>query len=126
MTETVAVIAMGEMGSGVARRLHERGATVLTSLAGRSAASAARAEKAGAVAVAADDELAARADFILSIVPPGEAVALAQRLAPAISKAGRKTVYVDCNAVSPQTAGAIGEVLKETGCVYVDAGIIGP
>jgi len=126
MAETVAVIAMGEMGSGAARRLHERGATVLTSLAGRSAASAARAQKAGAIAVATDDELVARADFILSIVPPGDAVALAQRLAPAIKKAGRKIVYVDCNAISPQTAEKIGEVLQDTGCVYVDAGIVGP
>ena len=57
MAETIAVIAMGEMGSGVARRLHERGATVITSLAGRSAASAARAEKAGAIPVSTDDEL---------------------------------------------------------------------
>jgi 3-hydroxyisobutyrate dehydrogenase-like beta-hydroxyacid dehydrogenase len=70
--------------------------------------------------------LVAQADFILSIVPPGEAVALAQRLSPAIKKAARKTVYVDCNAVSPQTAEKIGDVLKETGCIYVDAGIIGP
>src|SRR6476661_5182719 len=79
MGETIAVIAMGEMGSGVARRLHERGATVITSLAGRSAASGARAQKAGAIPVATDDELAAQADFILSIVPPGDAVALAER-----------------------------------------------
>jgi 3-hydroxyisobutyrate dehydrogenase-like beta-hydroxyacid dehydrogenase len=126
MGETVAVIAMGEMGSGVARRLHERGATVLTSLAGRSAASAARAQKAGAVPVATDDELVAQADFILSIVPPGDAVALAERLAPAIKKVGRKTIYVDCNAVSPQTAETIGTVLDGTGAIYVDAGIIGP
>ena len=47
MAETIGVIAMGEMGSAVARRLHERGATVITQLAGRSAASAARAERAG-------------------------------------------------------------------------------
>ena len=126
MTDTVAVIAMGEMGSGVARRLHERGATVITSLAGRSAASAARAEKAGAIPVATDDALVAQASHILSIVPPGDAVALAERLAPAIQRAARKPVYVDCNAVSPQTAERIGEVLKDTGCVYVDAGIIGP
>jgi 3-hydroxyisobutyrate dehydrogenase-like beta-hydroxyacid dehydrogenase len=126
MGETIAVIAMGEMGSGVARRLHERGATVITSLAGRSAASAARAQKAGAIPVATDDELAAQADFILSIVPPGDAVALAERLAPSIRKAGRNIVYVDCNAVSPQTAEKIGAVLAGTGCTYVDAGIIGP
>ena len=126
MSETVGVIAMGEMGSAVARRLHERGAAVITQLAGRSAASAARAERAGAVAVSTDDEFARQADYILSIVPPGDAVALAERLAPAIKRAGRKIIYVDCNAVSPQTAERIGDALKDTGCIYVDAGIIGP
>ena len=126
MSETVGVIAMGEMGSAVARRLHERGATVITQLAGRSAASAARAERAGAVAVSTDDEFARQSDFILSIVPPGDAVALAERLAPAIKRAGRKIIYVDCNAVSPQTAERIGGALKDAGCIYVDAGIIGP
>ena len=123
---TIGVIAMGEMGSATARRLRERGATVVTSLAGRSAASAARAEKAGAIPVATDDEFVAQADFILSIVPPGDAVALAERLAPAIKRVGRKTVYLDCNAVSPQTAERIGAVLDGSGCIYVDAGIIGP
>jgi putative dehydrogenase len=126
MAEKIAVIAMGEMGSGVARRLHERGATVMTSLTGRSAASAARAERAGAIPVSTDDELVGQADFILSIVPPGDAVVLAERLAPAILRAARKPVYVDCNAVSPQTAERIGAALKGTGCNYVDAGIIGP
>jgi 3-hydroxyisobutyrate dehydrogenase-like beta-hydroxyacid dehydrogenase len=126
MSEAIGVIAMGEMGSAVARRLRERGATVMTSLAGRSAASAARAEKAGAIPVSTDDELVAQAGFILSIVPPGDAVALAQRLAPALLRAQRKPVYVDCNAVSPGTAERIGMALKDTGCRYVDAGIIGP
>jgi len=126
MSETVGVIAMGEMGSAVARRLHEHGATVVTQLAGRSAASAARAERAGAVPVATDEEFAAQSDTILSIVPPGDAVALAERLTPAIKRAGRKIVYVDCNAVSPQTAERIGAALEDTGCIYVDAGIIGP
>src|SRR5438552_3640044 len=126
MAETIGIIAMGEMGSGVARRLHERGATVITQLSGRSAASAARAERAGAIPVSTDDEFVAQSDFMLSIVPPGDAVALAERLAPAIKRAGRKVVYVDCNAVSPQTAERIGEALQDTGCIYVDAGIIGP
>jgi L-threonate 2-dehydrogenase len=62
----------------------------------------------------------------LSIVPPGEAVALAQRLAPALTRASRKPIYVDCNAISPATALEIGTVLEPTGCPYVDGGIIGP
>src|SRR6188474_663167 len=115
---TIGVIAMGEMGSATARRLRERGAAVITSLAGRSAASAARAEKAGAIPVSTDDEFVAQSDFILSIVPPGDAVALAERLAPALKQSKHKPVYVDCNAVSPQTAERIGKVLNDTGCVY--------
>src|SRR6185295_20106442 len=115
MADTIGVIAMGEMGSATARRLHERGATVITQLTGRSAASAARAERAGAIPVATDDEFVRQSDFMLSIVPPGDAVALAERLAPAIRRANRNIVYVDCNAVSPQTAERIGDALKGTG-----------
>src|SRR6266568_5387306 len=77
MSTTIAIIAPGAMGSAVARRLGEHGARVLTSLIGRSEATAQRAAAAGMVA--ASDADIAGADIILSIVPPGEAVALAQR-----------------------------------------------
>jgi L-threonate 2-dehydrogenase len=126
MACTVAIVAPGEMGAAVAARLGERGVKVITSLAGRSAASAVRAERAGMVAAADDDALISGADFLLSIVPPGEAVALAQRLAPALMRASKKPVYVDCNAISPATALEIGQVLAPASCPYVDGGIIGP
>ncbi|MCK9907927.1 DUF1932 domain-containing protein [Microbacteriaceae bacterium K1510] len=124
MSLTVAIIAPGAMGAGVGQRLAENKVTVLTSLAGRSEASAARAQKAGMVGVG--DAQLAEADFLLSIVPPGEAVALARRLAPVLRASNRKTVYVDCNAVSPPTAQEIADVIATTGCLFVDAGIIGP
>jgi 3-hydroxyisobutyrate dehydrogenase-like beta-hydroxyacid dehydrogenase len=111
------------MGSAVGARLTEKGARVLTSLDGRSAASIERAKKAGMIA-ASDPEIAA-ADVVLSIVPPGEALALAQRLAPALSAANKKPVYADCNAVNPETVKRIATVIAETGCPFVDAGIIG-
>jgi putative dehydrogenase len=126
MASTVAIVAPGEMGAAVAARLGERGVKVITSLAGRSAASAARAERARMAPAADDDALIDGADFFLSICPPGEAVALAQRFAPALTRARKKPVYVDCNAVSPATALEIGAVLEPTGCPYVDGGIIGP
>jgi putative dehydrogenase len=125
MAYVVAIVAPGEMGSAVAARLSERGVSVTTSLAGRSPASAARAQRAHMVPIADDDALV-EADFFLSICPPGEAIALAQRLKPALTRAGKKPIYVDCNAVSPETAIAIGAVLESTGCPYVDGGIIGP
>ena len=126
MAFTVAIVAPGEMGAAVAARLGERGVNVTTSLAGRSAASIARAERARMLPAADDDALIDGADFFLSIVPPGEAVALAQRVAPALTRARKKPVYVDCNAISPATAVEIGAVLEPAGCPYVDAGIIGP
>ena len=123
MKPIVAIIAQGAMGAGVAKRLHENGIRVLTSLEGRSAASAQRAKDAGMVSASWPD--IAGADIILSIVPPGQALALAQRLAPLLTAANKKPVYGDCNAVSPETAKKIGQVIDKTGCVFIDAGIIG-
>jgi len=96
---------------------------VLTSLDGRSAETIARAKDAGMTA-AGDEEIAA-ADFVLSILPPGDAVALAQRFAPALTASNAKPFYVDCNAVSPNTTERVAAVLAPTGAPFVDAGIIG-
>lgn len=120
---TVAVIAQGAMGAGVGKRLHQNGVRVLTSLQGRSEASAARARDSGMID-AGDAEIAA-ADVILSVVPPDEAMPLAQRLAPALKAAGRKPVYADCNAVSPDSVTKIAQAIAATGAPFVDAGIIG-
>ena len=62
------------MGAGVGRRLTENKVTVLTSLAGRSG-QATRAREAGMQPV--EERALTEADFLLSIVPPGEALALA-------------------------------------------------
>jgi 3-hydroxyisobutyrate dehydrogenase-like beta-hydroxyacid dehydrogenase len=124
MSPVVAIIAPGAMGSAVGKRLTEHGVEVRTSLAGRSAASAARAREVGLVP-AADEEIAA-ADFVLSIVPPGQALALVERLAPVLAASNRKPVYVDCNAVNPQTMEKIARAVAATGTPLVDAGIIGP
>jgi len=121
----IGVIAQGTMGSGVGRRLRESGAEVRTLLSGRSPASAERARAAGMVAAAGERALLEGADFFLSILPPGEAEPLARRLAPTLAALGAKPIYIDCNAVSPQTAIRIGEVIAPTGAHFVDAGIIG-
>jgi L-threonate 2-dehydrogenase len=121
----VAIIAQGMMGAGVGRRLHENGAEVRTLLSGRSAKSAERARAAGMQPAADQQALLAGADFFLSILPPGEAEALARQLAPTLKALDRKPVYVDCNAVSPQTAIHIAEAVAPSGADFVDAGIIG-
>lgn len=123
MSLTVAIIAQGAMGAGIARRLTQNGVAVVTSLAGRSQASANRAAAAGMQPT--DAQGVAGADIILSVLPPSEAMALAESLAPYLAKAARKPLYADCNAISPELARRIGEVIAATGCGFVDGGIIG-
>jgi putative dehydrogenase len=123
MTQVVAVIAPGMMGAAVGKRLVDNGVKVLTSLKGRSAETAGRAKTAG-MSVANDEEIAA-SDFILSILPPGDAVALAERFQPALKASNAKPVYVDCNAINPKTVDRVAAVIAPTDCPFVDSGIIG-
>jgi 3-hydroxyisobutyrate dehydrogenase-like beta-hydroxyacid dehydrogenase len=123
MTPVVAVIAPGMMGAAVGKRLVDNGLQVLTSLEGRSQETVARANSAGMTA-SSDAEIAS-ADFILSILPPGDAVRLAERFVPALKAANAKPVYVDCNAINPITVERVAAAVAPTECVFVDAGIIG-
>lgn len=123
MNPTVAVIAQGAMGAGVGGRLAEKGLHVITSLAGRSEASAKRAKAAGMIAVS--DQECAQADYFLSILPPNEALSLAKKMAALIGPNNKKPIYVDCNAVSPPTKVEIGNAVLKSGAPFVDVGIIG-
>ena len=123
MKPVVAVIAPGNMGAAVGKRLTENGLQVLTSLAGRSDATTARASAAGMTD--ASHEQIAGADLILSIVPPGDALSLAELLGPALERGNRKPAYVDCNAVNPKSVARIAAAVAPTACPFVDAGIVG-
>ena len=119
----IAVLSPGAMGSAISLRLVEHGACVLTSLDGRSAATVDRAR--AARMRDASPETIATADLILSIVPPGEAVALAKGLVTRLSESRRKPVYIDCNALSPRTKTEIAGILAGTGCDILDGAIVG-
>ena len=121
---TVAIVGTGEMGAAVGRRLHEAGARVVTSVAGRSAESVARVRSAGLEIADDDDSLVRGASFVLSIVPPGVAIEVAERLRGPISRADEPPVFVECNAISPATCRHICDLLDAT-THFIDAGIIG-
>jgi L-threonate 2-dehydrogenase len=123
MTPVVAVIAPGMMGAAVGKRLVDNGVRVLTSLKGRSSETASRAKAAG-MTTASDEEIATT-DFILSILPPGDAVSFAERFAPALTASNAKPVFVECNAINPKTVERVAAVIAPTSCPFVDAGIIG-
>jgi putative dehydrogenase len=123
MKPVVAIVAAGNMGAGVARRLVEHDVKVVTLLAGRSPASQARAAAAGMVGVSA--EALVDVDLLLSIVPPANALSFAEQTSFALKSAHRKPLFVDCNAVNPATVRHIHAVITATGTDFVDAGIIG-
>jgi len=123
MDLTVSIMSQGAMGAATAARLTAHGVAVRTCLDGRSAASRRRAADAGM----RDGPFAAlvEADLVLSIMPPGEAEGFARALVPFLALAPKRPVFVDCNAVSPQTVLAIAAIIAPTGADFVDVGIIG-
>jgi len=121
----IAILMPGDMGHGVGRALREHGYRVLTCLAGRSERTRGLAEQAGLEDCADLNALVTQADIILSILPPGRALAQAQNVAKAIAATSEKPVYVDCNAISPQLAEEIGGVIEGAGASFIDGGIIG-
>lgn len=124
MGSAIAIIAPGAMGSAVGRRLADHGVTVLTALDGRSEPTRNRAQAAGMIGV--ERERLGEAHFILSIVPPGEALAIAAGLQGVIAASARKPVFIDCNAVSVATVQKIAAIVAATGAPFIDGGIIGP
>lgn len=123
MPATIAVIAPGMMGAAIGARLTSNGAIVPTLLEGRSEDTKKRAAEAGMTAASLED--IAKSDMILSVLPPGDALALAEKLAPVLKASENKPHYADLNAVNPDTVVEIGEVIAATGCRFIDGGIIG-
>jgi len=119
----VAIIGAGEMGAAVGRRLHECAARVMTSVAGRSASSIERVRRAGLELIDDDARLADEAEFVLSIVPPGVAVEVANRYREVIRQSPAKPYFVECNAIAPATTRRIHEMMRDIR--FIDAGIIG-
>jgi 3-hydroxyisobutyrate dehydrogenase-like beta-hydroxyacid dehydrogenase len=122
----IAIVSPGAMGYKVGAFMAKRGHRILTLLEGRSAETIARAKRAGMDGMANMAALAAEADLFLSILPPASAEAMAHDFAAAVESADRAPVYVDCNAVSPGTAGRISTIVAAAGAKFIDVGIIGP
>ena len=125
----IAVIAAGAMGSAVAKRLTGAGCTVYTNLDGRSEATCQRAKEAGILDAPLDD-IVVKASWILSILPPRDAVSFAEKIRDATANRGRRpstepVVFADCNAVGPETVKRIAGIMAGTGIKFIDAGIIG-
>ena len=125
MTKTVAIVGTGAMGSAVGRCLVEQGLRVTTSLDERSALSRELAASAGVEDAGSLDALVGDADMLLSIMPPAAAKSFAASVCPRMRRADRDALFVDCNAVSPDTLGDIATIAKDNDIRFHDVGIVG-
>jgi 3-hydroxyisobutyrate dehydrogenase-like beta-hydroxyacid dehydrogenase len=119
---TVALLHPGEMGAAVGACARERGARVVWASDGRSAETCARAQAAGLEDLKTVAAAVAASDVVLSVCPPHGALGLAR----AVAELGFKGVFVDGNAVAPETSREIGRIVEASGGAFVDGGIIGP
>lgn len=108
----------GAMGASVGAALVGNGHDVTWISANRSGATRDRANDAGLRAVASLDD-ALDVDIVISVCPPDAAVAVAE----SVVERGFAGIYVDGNAVSPDTAAKVERLVGDR---YVDGGIVGP
>jgi 3-hydroxyisobutyrate dehydrogenase-like beta-hydroxyacid dehydrogenase len=118
----VTVLHPGEMGAAIGACLVARGLRVVWASDRRSAATRSRAKAAGIEDLGSLERALGAADIVLSVCPPHGALALARKVAGH----GFRGIYVDANAISPESARDLGRVLEKAGASFVDGGIIGP
>lgn len=122
----IGLMSPGDMGQAVGQRLKELGFEVGTALEGRSERTRTLAREAGIVDRGNLAGLLAASDLVLAIVDPGAAMGLARSVAGLLPALEARPLYVDCNALAPQTKQAMAALFAAAGARFIDAGIIGP
>ena len=114
------------MGQAIASVLSRHGLRSLAALDGRSDRTRQLADTAQIRDVGSLKNLVIEADIILSVLVPASATEAAEHIALAIRDVGKPLLYVDANAIAPDRAQRIGQIIQAAGGQFVDASIIGP
>jgi 3-hydroxyisobutyrate dehydrogenase-like beta-hydroxyacid dehydrogenase len=122
----VGIVSPGDMGQAIAGRIKESGMSVYAALDGRSERTRKLAQAAGLADCGSIDKLVATCELIISVINPGEALDVAGKVAAAMKASGRRMAFADLNAVSPQTARDMDQLIRAAGGMFIDGGIIGP
>ncbi|KAF7894063.1 hypothetical protein EAF00_007577 [Botryotinia globosa] len=128
---TVGIISIGEMGMGVAKLLIAHNYRVVTNIEGRSQYTHDRAQKSKIELLPTDASLISQSDYILSIVPPRDALSLATRITTAFNSLSppksSPLYYLDLNAIAPATARSVASHISTASpsIKFIDGGIIG-
>jgi len=102
---TIGVLHPGAMGAAVGAALVSTGHDVIWASAGRSQQSRQRARDAGLRDVVRLEALIAESEMVLSICPPDASLQVAR------SAMGLSGIFVDANAISPDTSVRVGEMI---------------
>jgi len=124
--KTIGLLSPGDMGHSIGDVLRANGHEVLTCLAGRSERTRGLARESGFSDCADLEELITRSEMVLCVLVPAQATGVAAEVAAVIRATKADVLYVDCNAISPQTVRGIGETILAAGARFADVGIIGP
>jgi len=116
----------GDMGQAVAVQLRQKGYDVCTALDARSERSRRMAREAGLTDVGSIARMVAETDLVMSVMNPGAALGFAREAAAAIAQQAHKPVFIDCNAISPDTMHEIDGVVRAAGARCLDGSLIGP
>lgn len=122
MKKTIAVLHPGDMGAAVGGCLAASEQRVVFASDGRRALTRARAQSAGLQDLVTLKGCVETADVVLSVCPPHGA----KDLARTVAALGFRGIYVDANAISPQNARQVGDIVSAGGAQFVDGGIVGP
>lgn len=106
---TVGIVSPGAMGGALGRGWAEAGARAVATVRGRSERTRSLAH--GVELLPSLEDVVAAADVVVSVVPPGAAVAVARAVRAAAAAAGTAPLVADLNAVSPATVTRIAEAL---------------
>ena len=117
----IGILHPGEMGVSIAASAIHSGHEVYWLSAGRSPNTRTRAEKHQLTGRQSLEELSRTCEMIISICPPHAAEDVAQ----GVAHTSFQGLYLDANAISPERAVRIGQMLEEHGIAFVDGGIVG-
>jgi 3-hydroxyisobutyrate dehydrogenase-like beta-hydroxyacid dehydrogenase len=117
----IGILYPGEMGVSIAASAINSGHEVFWASENRSEKTRDRAKQHGLTDIKTISELCQISEFIISVCPPH----LAEDIAKQVVGNNFKGIYLDANAISPERAMRIGQLMSANNISFVDGGIIG-
>ncbi|KAH7136991.1 phosphogluconate dehydrogenase [Dactylonectria estremocensis] len=123
----IGILSIGDMGIGIAKLLISEGYRVVTYAEDRSERTRERARSNSVELLSSLSDFSTQSGCVLSIVPPRDALATAQRVLEALPQGREKPLYfLELNAISPGLSAQVEALFQDNkSAILLDGGIIG-